>query len=366
MQLGIAIIILLGLLWLTVRPLRSKTKNEDHMTNLATALLDFHRAQCYFITAIEIAVLVLASQAYGDFKNNEPPAVFDILLALPLSLNGIVPVAFSLSCIALYSRLSWHIILLSTVPIALSTGALASTNIWILRISDAFGPDMLSVNNAGVAYQFVRNFTVVVCGSSSGNLENVPDRRDIRFAIIWLIYTYCIAWALWCLLMQIFKNSMKESLGARVLAGLKNSCSGRLQSVSRNQLAAYGYAISLVVWGLCFVYHFYLYSLFTRSNLVSGEWSFGQIIAVTAWIPSIVELLYIEHGKSHYHFSNLWDAKVSADFSFVEGIEKGSKYRYAPGVQAVKSHHAISESADNIQLVPQSLREAELNEIEAA
>lgn len=366
MQLGIAIIILLGLLWLTVRPLRSQMKNEDHMTNLATALLDFHKAQCYFISAIEIAALVLASEAYGDFKNNESPAVFDILLALPLSLNGIVPVAFSLSCIALYSRLSWHIILLSTVPIALATGALASTYIWILRISDAYGPDMLSVSNAGVAFQYVPNFTVVICGSKSSNLENVPNRRDIRFAIIWLIYTYCIAWALWCLLMQVFKSSREESVSTRVLAGLKILCLGRLESGAKNKLAAYGYAISLVVWGLCFVYHFYLYSLFTRSNLVSGQWSFGQIIAVTVWIPSIVELLYIEHGRSHYHFSNLWGAKIGADFSFVEGIENGSKYRYPPGVQAVKSHHVILESTDNIQLVPQPLLEAGSDEIEAA
>ena len=356
MQLGIAIIILLGLLWLTVRPLRSKTKNEDHMTNLATALLDFHRAQCYFITAIEIAALVLASQAYNDFKNNKPPAVFDILLALPLSLNGIVPVAFSLSCIALYSRLSWHIILLSTVPIALSTAVLALTNIWILRISDAFGPDMLGVNNAGVAYQYIPTFTAVICGSRSGNLKNVLNRRDIRFAIIWLIYTYCIAWALWCLLMQVFKNGTKNSLRARMLAGLKNSCLGRLESVLRNKLAAYGFAISLVIWGLCFVYDFYLYSLFTRSNLVSGEWSFGQIIAVTVWIPSIVELLYIEHGKSHYQLLKSVGCKNSVlnFFSFIEGIEKGSKYRYPPGVQAVKSHCAILETTDNIQLIPES------------
>ena len=69
---------------------------------------------------------------------------------------------------------------------------------------------------------------------------------------------------------------------------------------------------------------------------------------------------------SYYHSSNIWDAKVSSDLSFVEGIEKGSKYRYPVGVQAVKGHHAISESANNIQLIPQSLHEAELNEIEAA
>lgn len=350
MQLGIAIIILFGLLWLTVRPLRSKMKNEDHMINLATALLDFHKAQCYFISAVEIAALVLASQAYGDSKNDKPPPIFDILLALPLSLNGIVPVAFSLSCIALYSRLSWHIILLSTVPIALSTAALASTNIWILVIPHGFA------NMGDTGFQVAPNFSALVCGSKTRNLENVLNQKDIRFAIIWLIYAYCIAWVLWCLLMQVFKNGTKESFSTRLLARLARL---KLESGSRNKLAVYGYATSLVVWGLCFVYHFYLYSLFTRSNLVSSQWSFGQIIAVTIWIPSIVELLYIEHGKSHYHFSNLWDVKVSADFLFVEGIEKGSKYRYPPGVQAIKSHRVILESANNIQAIPQS------NEIEA-
>ena len=63
MQLGIAILIPLGLFWLTVRPLRIKMKNKDHMTNLATALVEFHKTQCYFISAIEIAALVLAIQA---------------------------------------------------------------------------------------------------------------------------------------------------------------------------------------------------------------------------------------------------------------------------------------------------------------
>ncbi|KAL8708730.1 MAG: hypothetical protein Q9220_006456 [cf. Caloplaca sp. 1 TL-2023] len=361
-MLCIAIIILLGLLWLTVRPLRSLTKNEDHLTNLATVLLDFHKAQCYFITAIEIAVLVLASQAYNDLTDS---AVFDVFLALPLSLNGIVPITFSLSCIALYSRLSRHIIILSIIPIAISSGALASTNIWILNMSDVFGPGMLGsyAGNAVVKWQGI---VVNVCGSKSGNLKNALSRNDIRFTIIWLIYIYCIAWALWCVLKQTFKNATKDSRRARLLAKLKNSCLGRSESGSNlGKLAAYGYAASLVLWGLCFAYHFYLYSLFTRSNLVSGQWSLGQIIAVMVWIPSVVELLYIEHGKSQHDFLRLLNAQVNTKFPFTEGIEKGSRYRYPSGVQAVKIHPATLDSVDNIQLVPQSLREAESNEAEA-
>lgn len=42
---------------------------------------------------------------------------------------------------------------------------------------------------------------------------------------------------------------------------------------------------------------FWLYSLFLRHSLVSKVWTFGQIIAVTVWAPSIVKFLYIEKGN---------------------------------------------------------------------
>lgn len=205
------------------------------MANLETSLLDFHKAQCYFIAAIEIAVLVLASQAYSSFHNSKYPAVFDILLALPLALNGIVPIAFSLSCIALYCRLSWHIILLSSVPILLSTGALASTHIWLGRpvIDEAIDIGLFDRFREASLYE--SSSTTLICGPKSGNLRNVFSKGSMKFSIIWLIYTYCIAWTLGCLLMQIPKNRAKESLNARTLATLRNSRVGRLAFVSRHK-----------------------------------------------------------------------------------------------------------------------------------
>lgn len=358
MQLGIAILIFVGLLWLPVRPLRNRTNDRDHMINLITALVDFHKAQCYFITAIEIAVLVLASQMYGAAENGHTVPIFDLILAIPLALNGIVPVASSLSCIALYSRLSSHIILLSLVPMVSSIAALVSTYNTLFKAPEAF----LMGSYEWVPLQHIPGFTDDLCGPRPGISENVVNWGDIRFPIIWSIYAYCLAWTLWCISTQAFKYEKKKSLSAKMLSKfnnscrrllepismsrlapyghvisqllsrLKNCCRGLLESVSSGKLAVYGHTLLLLLWGLCFAYHFYLYSLFTRSALVSGQWSFGQIIAVTVWIPSIVELLYIEQREwPPYYSSNPWEARISADFWYHRWYREGLEIQISTG-----------------------------------
>ena len=264
------------------------------MLNLATVLNEFHKAQCYFISAIEIAALVLSRQVYNAYRDQDPPKVFDLLLSFPLSMNGIVPITFSLLCISLYSRLTRHVLILSLVPIAISTGALASAYTWTLRIRDQFGDDLLSVSNAGSNWQFAPEVARMVCGSKSGNLENVISRSDIRFALIWVIYTFCVASFLWCVVTYALNSQPKGSYGQRIRMSLKYLTR---KPPFDKILPCLGYPLLALVWALCFTYHFYLYSLFTKSHLVSSEWSFGQIIAVTVWIPSIIEYLYIECGK---------------------------------------------------------------------
>lgn len=91
----------------------------------------------------------------------------------------------------------------------------------------------------------------------------------------------------------------------------------------------------ILVWGLCFVYHIYIYSLFLNYRLVSQTWTFGQIIAVTVWAPSIVEFFYTDYGKSTKTDSN--QTSFPADKGKPEGPEEASKYKYPPGLQVFRS-----------------------------
>ena len=60
----------------------------------------------------------------------------------------------------------------------------------------------------------------------------------------------------------------------------------------------------------------------------------------------------------HHEPHGVQDKSVLTSQLFVEGIEKGSRYKYPPGVQVVKDHEVTSENAENIQPMPQSIQEA--------
>jgi len=292
MQLIIAIIFVFALVGLGIRPSNREREKRDHSLVLSTALVEFHKYQCYFMFAIEIAALVLVSQVYQASSQYRTPLEFDLLLSIPLSMNGLVPIIFTLCCISRYGRLSWHIIILSSVTVALSTASLAAACKWI-RITGEAHQEMLDVN-----YDSGMNLAKIVCGSASSNLENIIDRTAISFSLIWAIYAYCVSWGLWCLIKHTLDRFPGGAHQHRLLKAVQNLVrSPSFNKLPRSLLSRVGYVLFIFMWALCFAYHFYLYSLFTRFAMVSRVWSFGQIIAVSAWVPTIVEYCYMEYGE---------------------------------------------------------------------
>ena len=336
MQLCIAIIIVLGLLSST-RKLDRRRWRLTHRLNLSTALIEFHKAQCYFISAISVALLVLVHQSYNIFDSNKAPPQFDIMLSLPISMNGFLPITLVLVYISCHLRLSWHTLILSLAPFALSTCALGSTYLQYWHMILTYRLDKQSIIGFD-SDQGVMPETYCICGSKTGNLVDVLNWGDIHFPIIWAIFTYCFLWILWCVLRHVINSWQKmtskepmlhrlENLLQRLPLGTVFSMKSRtvgshllpvylgyyitslfrrvrsslpcrpVRTLASKRLRTLLFVLSTILWVLCFAYHFYLYSLFVKSRLLAPTWTFGQIIAVTVWVPSIVEFLYIEHGK---------------------------------------------------------------------
>ena len=336
MQLCIAIVIVLGLL-LSMRKLDRRNWGLTRRLNLSMALIEFHKAQCYFISATSVALLVLVRQSYNIFDSDGEPPQFDIMLSLPISMNGFLPITLVLVYISYHLRLSWHTLILSLAPFALSTGALGSTYLQYWHMILTYGLDEDNINGY-YSDQGLMSETYCICGSKAGNLLDVVKWKDIHFPTIWVIFTYCFLWILWCILRHVINSWQKMTRKEPMLQRLENLlqrlplgtiCSMKPRTVGFHLLPVYlGYYIttffrrvrssvprrpgrtlaskrlrtlffvlSTILWVLCFAYHFYLYSLFVKSRLLAPEWTFGQIIAVTLWVPSIVEFLYIEHGK---------------------------------------------------------------------
>lgn len=53
----------------------------------------------------------------------------------------------------------------------------------------------------------------------------------------------------------------------------------------------------LVTWSPCTALQAHTFSTYATHHLIPPGWSFGPIIAVTIWVPSLVELAYIEYSE---------------------------------------------------------------------
>jgi len=115
MQIGIALGAIMGLLMLELWPSFEEKTRRHHTAALITALVEFHKNQCYFVGAIQIAIIAAHQQAEG----------LDTIFVSVLAINGLVSIISTLVCITRYGRQSWYMILLSLVMFLLSTATLA-------------------------------------------------------------------------------------------------------------------------------------------------------------------------------------------------------------------------------------------------
>ena len=274
---------------------QQKRTNKDRTLNLITALVDFHKCQCYFIAAIEVATLVLVARGSIAFKNGEVDViygvpVYDIMFTIPLAMSGFVPVVFALVYISHYGRLSAPLILLSILAVVLSTISLAMTG-HILSLSA--NPDLAgSVNSSD--YVNVFRFAKQLCGTLSFKLNSI-QYQHFHIRLIWAIYSYCVLWCLWCVFKFLREGPMKGHGGLHFYHS--RTLGIRLSPTTWKLLHALSWIVCVTLWGLSFAYTFYVYSIFWRNKFIPRSWALGQIISILVWAPTIVDFVYTQYSK---------------------------------------------------------------------
>ena len=332
LQLSIAVFVATALIGLEFFSKGERKAAKRHQDAVAIALVEFHKNQCYFISAIQIALLVLLHQAFIRWDINKFIApIFDVLLSVPLALNGLVPTVFTLCCISRYGRLSWYGIILTVITAVLSTGSLVAS--YRFTRTEAGSLDEI-MGDQSLAAQ-----SRIVCGSDSGNLGTQAELSTIKFSWVWLIYVNCVLWGLYCIVKHVIEPTRGESSRWNRLS----------RFLTKPYVPTFTYTFFAITWILSFTYHFWLYNFLNKNSLVSQTWTFGQIIAVVVWAPSIVEFLYVEisklRSKAVYRF-----LYILADKSALEGPEEASKYKYPPGLRVFRSLSGMSTGLANLEL----------------
>ena len=254
-----------------------------------TALVGFHKAQCYFSSTVQIAALL------GFLGVTDPDQSFDTSALVILATSGFIPITFSLASITRFGGAPWYLIILSFFTFGLASATLLIYNIFDLQYGrinsyvdslevDGF-KDLGSCNIGGHMNDTLFPF----CGSSLLDKNTIPSSA-ITDRWVWVAWATCMAWMLSCFFLKLKDEMLPNAVRSRLEAVIRHPWMQLLKRFMSSLNA--GMLIFTASSALCFGVQFYLISIFNRHDLVSQVWSFGQIVAVTVWMPSMLELFY--------------------------------------------------------------------------
>lgn len=282
---------------------RTQNRLKTHLPALVTGLIEFHKAQCFFMLAIQAAAVVvirdgtLPASSYAQAQVN-------FALLHGIAINGFLPVSFTLLCLWNFGRKSWYIYLLTICTFVLSvvTFAMART-----AYNDPNG-----VTSSGT-YQdcgTINPSTVCTLGYT-GYPEPWTSSNRLPFCatIGFLLLFDKLEVTRWSAFQRILKrlghakNDLVANLYEHVREFNKNFDPTGAKPLNIDILRArFTFIVSLVT---NMVYLKYLVdqlidlSLFNSIGVIdTTNWGFGQIVAVTIWFPPVFEYFYLEFRKS--------------------------------------------------------------------
>lgn len=307
-----------------------------HWSNKVTraALIHFHGAQCFFSSTVQVAALVLLCENLSitsfNLDDDNFRAVHNRFVntsaLVVLATSGFIPVTFGLASITHFGRASWHLIMLSFITFVLATATLST----FYRYDRQYGKldDYYNSLQNEEYFDFgtcaiggnLGDTLFPLCGSYRLN-NNAISSSTITKWWIWVAWANCMAWMLFCLRSKLRDALPPETVRSKLDSTLARNpwikmllyCYDKLMDdmppktvLSKLDVALTRHPwikllkeilgklnarmlIFIVTSTLCFGVQFYLIYLFNRHQLVSQDWSFGQIIAVTVWIPSVFE-----------------------------------------------------------------------------
>jgi len=266
-------------------------------------MVDFQKAQCFFVLALEIATLNIVTKpekmaaTFGSFLLPFLSIQYDLMSAV--SMGGMVPVTFTLLTIHIADRRSWFLLFLTSLTVVVST----TTYILLLQR----GSDTKAGSQIYVPLTCGTGDPTQYCASDFSELKKPtfwksPGATSMVISVITLVVLVIDHFAhifqpSWFKLRRKTDDPWALSFGPltphdrRVNQTILASCYFIWTAVC----AAY-------IWAFTQIFRTLSISNPSSTSAPPGgnqgpAWSFGQIVAITVWAPSVIELFYLLHRK---------------------------------------------------------------------
>ena len=310
-----------------------KKARERALPRLAAALVEFQKAQCYFMIAVQIAAVATVSE--GRLKPTTLQQLYNNWEAVrAISISGMLPITFNLLCLQYAGKSSWYLNLLSTVTFCISATSLFETKAFAPKLNDMTTLQDQSLglsdcdNYDSSVYCLARYFDDTDLGSNSGviifayslliliilyipllktRVSRFYRRGQMRlrhleiFRIVVPLYDR-VSSKLGRAFEIVYTRSLVEKKiwstdAPRWMITLRKWI-GTGALIVRNDWQAIALNIFfLAAWGF-YLFYFSVFMnilmLFLDNRMVNFEWSFGQIVGITVWAEPLVEYAYLE------------------------------------------------------------------------
>lgn len=269
----------------------SSQNSPQYSEALTSALVGFQKAQCWFMLATNIAGLIIEKN--GGLEPDSIQQLYNTYVFIKvIAIGGFLPITFSLLNLHMIRMLSWYPIALSIATITVAIATLKSGHTSFTPIAEDFDSIASQVSQSSLAS----------CGLQKVSALCYSPRKDDSFGFNASsngssaddILIFCLV-TLAIILIDHFCRSddpKQQDLNGRILKRLRIDPSKALFPHAGTVLR-YGTPAFHFVFFWLYIYCFYLFgedlNWFAANNVYDPSWSFGQIVAVAAWLPTLFD-----------------------------------------------------------------------------
>jgi len=308
---------------------------ERALPRLVTALVEFQKAQCYFMLAVQIAAIVTISKGQSQ-ANNLQQLYNNWEVVHVISISGFVPTTFILLCLQSVGKRSWYLTILSTITVGISTVTLFMTG--------SFSPSQKDTD-----YLAKQSSAMDLCGNQdptlyclerymdTATLGNNSTTNMLIFSLVVLVYlvvnllpisessffNHCRAYSEsskafrftagmvariksmvrqyldFCYIRLMAKKETWNPSTPLWILKLRNALAATFLRFSEDWRPILVLSLYASAWGIYLIYISDLsyFQLFLTNGMINFTWNFGQIVGITVWAEPLVEYAYLELSK---------------------------------------------------------------------
>lgn len=262
---------------------------------LISAIVGFHKAQCWFMLATNAAGLIV--EASGGLEPDSLQQLYNTYVFIKvIAIGGYLPITFTLLNLHMIKQLSWYPITLSiaTIAVAITTLKLGTASFTptvedfdsIVATTTQGGPPSCGLQHLAPFCFIVRknDNRIGFNASSSGSSANDILAVCLVTLVIIVVDHFCRS-----------DDPKQQEINRRILTKLGIAPSKPLFAHA-GAVLRFGTAAFHFVFFWLYVYCFYIFGVdldwFASNDIYDPSWGFGQIVAIAVWLPTLFDSLW--------------------------------------------------------------------------